>query len=146
MLRITCLMTEMLEDNVTFSVLELQMYYIMLHETHQSSVKMRPAPQHLSQNGAVVDWALMHQGCALLSDRCSRSAKLNNTCTQRHRQKCGRASIQKHTQRLNNCIIARTHVYTQRNSSSLHIQTHRKKRHIDVLSFCFSTLSLCPHP
>lgn len=88
----------MLEDNVTSSsTFELKIYYIMLYETHQSPVKMRSVPQHLSQNGAVVDWALMHQGCAPLSDRCLRSVKPNNACTQRHQHKCGRALKHKHT-------------------------------------------------
>lgn len=96
-----------------------------LYETHQPLVKMHSNPQHLSQNGAVVVWAPMHQGCALLSDGCSRSATLYTTVhepidTDTNAERHFHANIQG----LHNCAIAQmctqrliqNNIHRQRNS------------------------------
>lgn len=79
----------MLEHSVTSYNLseELKIDYITLHETHQSSGKTHSNPERISQNGAVVVWALMHLGC-YSPCQTNAHARLDSVDSQRWRHKC----------------------------------------------------------
>lgn len=101
---------------------------------------MHSNPQHLSQNGAVVVWAPMHQGCALLSDGCSRSATLYTTAhepadtdtnTERHfhaniqgLSKCAIAQMCTQRQILISQLLRITHTHTQKQPLEMNSADH----------------------
>lgn len=142
-------MTETLRDNVTSSTLleSSKIDYIILHETPNPPL----SDDALKYSAPSAKWRCgrlgsnAREGCALLSDGCSRSDKLDDARTGRCRHKRRQTLTHKQTRRQSKCSITGTHVCTQRNNHFTN--AHWKKSHtygyvVFLLSVSLSSSSL----